>query len=81
MAIFLNATTPYTRVDFYLGTGTARGTLQRTELLAPWDFAGGSTTAANLFSLAGRSGTFTVTAVATGPGGTTVTSAATFTVG
>ncbi|MCC6435956.1 MAG: CotH kinase family protein [Acidimicrobiales bacterium] len=81
VAIFLASPTAYTKVEFYLGAGTTRGALQRTELLAPWDFNGGNATSATLFSLAGRSGTYTVTAVATLAAGGTTSTTATFTVG
>ena len=74
-------TSDISRVRFYLDNPTATGTPRRTENIAPYDFAGGTTTAATAFDTATiADGSHSITAAVDLTSGTTEVVTATFTV-
>ena len=79
--IFLTPSSGVEEVRFWLDNPGATGTPRNTEFTAPWDFAGGTATAANpLDTRTLADGSHTVTAAVTLSDGSTVTTSSNFTV-
>lgn len=79
---FFEPTGSVDRVRFWLDDPTASGVPDRTETVAPFDYAGGGTSNANALSLAAiGAGPHTMTVVVTHPDGTTDLVTASFVVG
>ncbi len=79
--VFVSPESGATKVDFFLDNTGASGTPYHTESNAPWDFAGGSSTAATAFDTRSLgNGGHTITAAITLSSGTKSLTTASFTV-
>ncbi len=77
----VSSTSGISRISFYLDDPSMSGTPRRIETSAPYDFAGGSTNAANAFNTtAVGNGTHVITAAIQFSGGSTEVVEATFTI-
>jgi hypothetical protein len=80
--VFFESSSAFSRVEFWLDNPSMSGAPVRVESLAPWDYAGGSTSTANPLQLSSLSvGAHTITVKATPVSGAPVVSSAAFTVG
>jgi beta-mannanase len=79
--VFASPDSGVSQVRFYLDNTSASGTPVQTENTAPWDYAGGSITAANAYDTAKLSnGSHSITAAITLTSGATTVTTATFNV-
>ena len=80
--VFVSPQTGISQTKFYLDDPAMNGAPRQVENLAPWDFAGGTTTVANPFNTALlTAGTHTITAQLTLSGGSTQVVSSTFSKG